>query len=51
MLLVCCFCEQVRDESMGHGHWRELHVVYGVPHPEAGGHHSVVHLLPQLPTG
>jgi hypothetical protein len=23
MLLVCCFCDQIRDESMGHGHWRE----------------------------
>ena len=23
ILLVCCFCDQVRDESMGHGHWRE----------------------------
>lgn len=29
MLLVCCFCDQVRDESMGHGHWRELHVYMG----------------------
>jgi hypothetical protein len=29
MLLVCCFCDQVRDESMGHGHWRELYESMG----------------------
>ena len=29
MLLVCCFCDQIRDESMGHGHWRELYESMG----------------------
>jgi len=29
MLMVCCFCDEVRDESMGHGQWRELHVYIG----------------------
>ena len=29
MLLVCCFCDQVREESMGHGPWRQLHVYLG----------------------
>jgi hypothetical protein len=26
MLLICCFCDQVRDESVGYTHWRNLHV-------------------------
>jgi hypothetical protein len=34
MLLVCCFCDQVCDESMGHGHWRELHVYMGSRAPK-----------------
>ena len=34
MLLVCCFCDQVRDESMGHGHWRELYGSMGSRPPK-----------------
>jgi hypothetical protein len=26
MLLICCFCDQVRDESVGFTLWRNLHV-------------------------
>lgn len=34
MLLVCYFCDQVRDESMGHGHWRELYGSMGSRTPK-----------------
>ena len=26
MLLVCCFCDKVREESISHTHWRDLQV-------------------------
>jgi hypothetical protein len=26
MLLVCCFCDRVRDATMCHSHWHDLEV-------------------------